>query len=211
MKYTYRSSKFTLICDHIDEILIFVNDEVLAKMPQKPCYNYKWKKILKFWGKCAKFQNYTGLLIFRGKKSKISRDFQGQIRGKIGRFRGIFAGKKSKFAQKSAHFAWFSLEKSQNSQKNRPISRDFSGKSQISKDFRGKFLEKSADFTGNFGGKLRQETISKKQPISLDFFWQISLKSINFASIWPALVNVFFNTDNHLLFQQQFAREISAC
>ena len=41
MKYTYRSSKFTLICDHIDEILIFVSDEVLAKMPQKPCYNYK--------------------------------------------------------------------------------------------------------------------------------------------------------------------------
>ena len=26
----------------------------------------------------------SGLLIFRGKKSKISRDFQGQIRGKIG-------------------------------------------------------------------------------------------------------------------------------
>ena len=72
--------------------------------------------------------------------------------------------------------------------KNRPISWDFrrrkvhirrkigrfrgilAEKSQISKDFRGKFLEKSADFTGNFGGKLRQETISKKQPISLDFF-----------------------------------------
>ena len=49
----------------------------------------------------------AGLLIFRGKKSKISRDFQGQIRGKIGRFRGIFAGKKSKFAQKSADFAGF--------------------------------------------------------------------------------------------------------
>ena len=32
--------------------------------------------------------NYSGLLIFRGKKSKISQDFQGQIRGKIGRFRG---------------------------------------------------------------------------------------------------------------------------
>ena len=47
----------------------------------------------------------TGLLIFRGKKSKISRDFQGQIHGKIGQFRGIFAGKKSKFAQKSADFA----------------------------------------------------------------------------------------------------------
>ena len=70
----------------------------------------------------------SGLLIFRGKKSKISRDFQVQIRGKIGRFRGIFAGKKSKFAEKSADFAGFSREKSQNSQKNRPISRDFSGK-----------------------------------------------------------------------------------
>ena len=45
------------------------------------------------------------LLIFRGKKSKISRDFRGQIRGKIGRFRGIFAGKKSKFAEKSADLA----------------------------------------------------------------------------------------------------------
>ena len=87
----------------------------------------------------------TGLLIFCGKKSKISRDFQGQIRGKIGRFRGIFAGKKSKFAEnrpisqhfrgrkvkirgKSADFAGFSREKSQDSQKNRLISRDFSGK-----------------------------------------------------------------------------------
>ena len=68
-------------------------------------------------GKCVS----SGLLIFRGKKSKISRDFQGQIRGKIGRFRGkkvkirgkigrfngIFAGEKSKFAGKSFDFAGF--------------------------------------------------------------------------------------------------------
>ena len=39
------------------------------------------------------FLPHTGLLIFCGKKSKISRDFQGQIRGKIGRFRGILAEK----------------------------------------------------------------------------------------------------------------------
>ena len=70
----------------------------------------------------------TGLLIFRGKKSKISRDFQGQIRGKIGQFRGIFAGKRSKFVEKSADFVGFSLEKSHNSQKNWPIPREFSGK-----------------------------------------------------------------------------------
>ena len=44
----------------------------------------------------------NGLLIFCGKKSKILRDFQGQIRGKVGQFRGIFAGKKSKFAEQLA-------------------------------------------------------------------------------------------------------------
>ena len=71
------------------------------------------------------------------KKSKISRDFQGQIRGKIGRFHGIFAGKKSKFAAQSAEFRRFSREKSQNSQKNRPISRDFSGKESIFEGFSG--------------------------------------------------------------------------
>ena len=67
--------------------------------------------------------------------------------------------------KKTQNFAGFS---GANSRKNRPISRDFRGrkvkirrkigqfrgilaeKSQILKDFRGKFLEKSADFTGNF-------------------------------------------------------------
>ena len=79
----------------------------------------------------------TGLLIFRGKESKLSRDFQGQIRGKIGQFRVIFAGKKSKFVEKSADFEGFSLEKSQNSQKNWPISREFSGKKSTFERFSG--------------------------------------------------------------------------
>ena len=78
---------------------------------------------------CTSDQNQlTGLLIFRGKKSKIAQDFQGQICGKIGRFRGIFAGKKSKFAG------------------NWPILRDFRGrKVKIRK-------KKSADFA-DFSGK----------------------------------------------------------
>ena len=80
---------------------------------------------------------WVSILIFRGKKSKISRHFQGQIRGKIGRFRGIFAGKKSKLAEQSADSRRFSREKSQNSQENRPISRDFSGKESIFKEFSG--------------------------------------------------------------------------
>ena len=97
----------------------------------------------------------TGLLIIRGKKNQnfagfsgenlrknqpISRDFRGKkvkIGGKIGRFRGIFAGK------------------SQNSRRSRPISRDFSGKkNQISKDFQGQILRK----IGRFHGKFRGET-----------------------------------------------------
>ena len=58
-----------------------------------------------------KKQNFAG---FSGANSRkncpISRDFRGKkvkISGKIGRFRGIFAGEKSKFAEKSANFAGF--------------------------------------------------------------------------------------------------------
>ena len=84
-----------------------------------------------------------------------------------------------KFAETSVDFMGFSREESQNSQKNRPISWILAVKIQILKDFQGQILRK----LDRFHGKLRQETISKKQPISLDFFWQISLKSIKFASI----------------------------
>ena len=100
--------------------------------------------------KCMK--DYSGLLIFRGKKAK---------------FRGIF---RAKFAEKSADFAGFSRGKSQNSRKNQPISRDFRGtkvrirrkigrfrgilaeNSQISKDFQGQILRKIGRFHGKFRG-----------------------------------------------------------
>ena len=58
---------------------------------------------------------------------------------KKAKFRGIFRGK---FAEKSADFAGFSWEESQNSRKNRPISWETSQNSQknppISLDFSGK-------------------------------------------------------------------------
>ena len=76
---------------------------------------------------------------------------------KIGRLRGIFAEEKSKFAKKSADFADFSGKNSNFegfSKENRPILREILG--------------------GNFAKKQSV----KKQPILLDFFWQISLKSI---------------------------------
>ena len=106
------------------------------------------------------------------KKSKLSRDFQGQIRGKIGRFRGIFTGRKSKFAEKSADFWYFCRKKSKFAEK----SADFAGfsrkkvkwikllrsrasdisrkKSKLSQDFQRQILRK----TGWFHGKFRGET-----------------------------------------------------
>ena len=58
-----------------------------------------------------KKQNFAG---FSGANSRknwpISRDFRGKkvkIRGTIGRFQAIFAGEKSKFAEKLAHFEGF--------------------------------------------------------------------------------------------------------
>ena len=76
----------------------------------------------------------TGTLI---RASDISRK-------KKAKFRGIFRGK---FAEKSADFAGFSWEKSQNSRNNRPISGDFRGRKvkirrKIS-PFRGIVAEKS--------------------------------------------------------------------
>ena len=108
-----------------------------------------------------KKQNFAGFSRANSRKNRpISRE-ESQNSRKNRPISGIFAGKKSKFVEKSADFAGFS-------RKNVKFRRIF----------RGKFLEKSADFTGNFGGKQKQ-----KQPISLDFWWEISLKSINFASI----------------------------
>ena len=59
-------------------------------------------------------------------------------RKKKEKFRRIFRGK---FAERLADFAGFSREKSQNSQKNRPISWDVRVR-------KSKFAEKSADFAG---------------------------------------------------------------
>ena len=82
---------------------------------------------------------YSGRLIFSRKKSKIW---------------GIFRGK---FAEKSANFAGFSREKSQNSWNNRPISGDFRGrKVKIRRKigpFRGILAEKS-QFSKDFQGQI---------------------------------------------------------
>ena len=77
---------------------------------------------------------FSGLLIFRGKKKQNFAGFSGANSRKN---RPISWEKKSKFAEQSADFRRFSLEKSQNSQENRPILRDFSGKESIFKGFSG--------------------------------------------------------------------------
>ena len=107
---------------------------------------------------------------------------------KNAKFRGIFRGK---FAEKSSDFAGFSREKSQNSLTNRPISREksqnsqkigrFRGisveKSQISKDFRGKFLKKS----GPISREILGGNFAKKQSVKNSRFRWIFLA--NFAKI----------------------------
>ena len=86
-----------------------------------------------------KKQNFAGFSGANSRKNQlISRDFRGKkvkIRGTIGRFRAIFKGEKSKF------------------EKNGPISRDFSGKTQFSKDFQGQILRKIGRFHGKFQGE----------------------------------------------------------
>ena len=184
----------------------------------------------------VRLEIFEWIKLLRSRASDISRtkaNFLGIFRGKFVEKLADFAGfsrAESQNSRKNRLISGIFAGKRQNSPKNQLISRDFRGKKSNGLSFleagllifrrkkanflgifRGKFLEKSADFTGNFGGKPRHETISKKQPISLDFGGEISLKSINFASMWPALFNVFFNRDNHLLFQQQFAREMSEC
>ena len=125
----------------------------------------------------------------------------GKFAEKSANFAG-FSRKKVKIRKKISRFPGFSREKSQNSRTNRLISRDFHGrkvkirrkigrfrgflaeKNQISKEFHGQIVRKiDRIVTGNFVGKIRQETFSKKQPISLDVLGEISLKSINLASI----------------------------
>ena len=58
-----------------------------------------------------KKQNFAGFSGANSRKNRpISQDFRGKkvkIRGTIGRFQAIFAGEKSKFAGKSAHFEGF--------------------------------------------------------------------------------------------------------
>ena len=126
-----------------------------------------------------------GFWYFAKKKAK----FRGIFKGKFAEKSANFAGKKSKFAEKSAD------PRGRRVKIRRKIGR-FCGilaeKSQILKDFQGQILRKIGRFHGKFRGKLRQETINKKQRISLDFFGQISVKSINFASIWPTLFNIVF-------------------
>ena len=101
------------------------------------------------------------------KKNYVSQGFWYFPENKA-KFRRIFRGK---FAEKSADFAGFSREKSQNSRNNRPISGDFRGrkvkirrnigpfrgilaeKRQFLKDFQGQILRKIGRFHRKFWGE----------------------------------------------------------
>ena len=92
------------------------------------------------WQKMILLVHLTRASDISRKKSKISRDFQGQIRGKIGRFHG----KKVKIRRKIVRLRGILAEKSQ-----------------ISKDFQGQILRK----IGRFHGKFQGGNFAKKQSV----------------------------------------------
>ena len=103
--------------------------------------------------KCNFFFISQGFWYFAEKKEKFRGIFQGQIHGKISRFRGIFAGKKSKFAEKSADFTGYSREIVKIRRKIGRFRGILAEKSQILKDFQEQVLRKIAQFHGKFLGE----------------------------------------------------------
>ena len=107
----------------------------------------------KAWHKCSPFKGIptgnntcTRASDISRKKSKISQDFQGQIRGKIRRFRG----KKVKIRWQIGRFCGIFAEEKSKFAKNRLISGE---KIQISKDFQGQIIRKIGWFHGKFQGE----------------------------------------------------------
>ena len=135
-----------------------------------------------------------GFWYFAGKKAKFSGIFRGKFAEKSADFRGNrFRGRKVKICRKIGRFRGILAEKSQ-----------------FSKDFQGQILRK----IGRFHGKFRGGNFAKKQSVKNSRFRWIFLA--NFAKIDQFSVDMtsverFFNRDNHLLFQQQFAREMREC
>ena len=114
----------------------FLADSLIIIIISVAVVEHVQSKLIHYWHRASDISR---------KKSKISREFEGQIRGKIGRFRG----KKVKIRSK---IGWFH---------------------------------------GKFWGETSPRNSQIKTANFVGFLWQISLKSINFASIWPALFNVF--------------------
>ena len=111
---------------------------------------------------------FSSLLNFLRKFSLTDRasDISRKKKQNFAVFSGANSRKNRPISREKSQNSWknrpISREKSQNSRENRSISRDFSGKKvKFRRIFRGKFLEKSADLTGNFGA----ENFAKKQSV----------------------------------------------
>ena len=94
--------------------------------------------------------------------------------------------------EQSADFGQFSREKSQNLQKNRPISRDFSGKSQFSKDFQGQILRKTGRFHGKFRGETSPRNNQQKAADFAGFFLANFAKIDQFCAYMTSVGERFF-------------------
>ena len=113
-KYMYSKQVSTQLWHHINESTAMgsVSYNVIKLTDNSGNLNHL--------GKCVS----SGLLIFHGKKAKFCRIF----RGKFAEKSADFAGKKVKICGKIGQCWEIFAGKSQNSRKNRLISRHFSGK-----------------------------------------------------------------------------------
>ena len=105
----------------------------------------------------------TGLLIFRGKNAKLRGIFRGKFKEKLA---NIFAGRKSKFAEKTADLWYFSRKKVKIRRKIGQFHGIFAEKCQILKDFQRQILRKIGRFHGKFRGKTKTRTAD-----CAGFFW----------------------------------------
>ena len=147
-KQSWNASPFCRVVTKISSCRVFVVSSRASRKQSWIMACGQWSNISR-WPCVILYTRYLNRAYFCEKKAK----FRGIFRGKFVEKSDNFAGKKSKFAEKSADLVGFSREKSQNSPENRSISRDFREKYQILKDFHGQILRKIDRFHGKFRGE----------------------------------------------------------
>ena len=150
-------SSFYYMTDDCLTDTVFQKLKELVKLAANICFWMNWS--------CLCFSS-QGFWYFAEKKAKFLGIFRGKFDKKSADFPGFSRGKKLKFAKKKADFMGFSREKNQNSQKNRPILREFSGK--------------KSNFEGFSGANSRKNQLISREISGVNFAKKQSIKNSQF-------------------------------